>query len=284
MKLLKRLILFTLASETDFFNQSEGFEYKVYHYLYDRLTNYQQSSIRDAILQLVDSGEVDKITRNAIPLFRLTSRGRDRLLSFFTISIGQKRVWDRIWRIALLHSEKKSGGGKRKADKRKQKVEDRKASRQLRRGLEKLGFKQLSRGIYVTPLPISAKLREFLLANDFLHKLTVIESRKLLVGDDEQLANHIWQLNSLIESYTKFISRANQLLMLFKQQKSLLTKEKKAFSALLTFYFSLLEKDPGLPKKLLPADWPADLAKERFLKLGERVSELENQAKIVDIV
>lgn len=275
MKLLKRLILFTLASEIDFFNLKEGFAYQTYSYIYNRLINYQPSSIRDAVLKLVEAGEIDKITRNAAPFFRLTSRGRERLLSFFTISIGQKRVWDRIWRIALLHSEKKTDKKKTK----KQKAEEEKESRQLRRGLIKLGFKQLSRGIYVTPLPISAKLREFLLANDFLHKLTVIESRKLLVGDDEQLANHIWQLDSLIEFYNSFISRANQLLRVFKQQKGLLAKEKKTFSALLTFYFSLLKKDPGLPKKLLSADWPADLAKERFLKLGERVKELENQAK-----
>lgn len=275
MKLLKRLILFTLASEIDFFNLKEGFAYQTYSYIYNRLINYQPSSIRDAVLKLVEAGEIDKITRNAAPFFRLTSRGRERLLSFFTISIGQKRVWDRIWRIALLHSEKKTD----KKETKKQKAEEEKESRQLRRGLEKLGFKQLSRGIYVTPLPISAKLREFLLTNDFLHKLTVIESRKLLVGDDEQLANHIWQLDSLIESYNKFISCTDQLLRVFKQQKGLLTKEKKTFSALLTFYFSLLKKDPGLPKKLLSADWPADLAKERFLKLGERVKELENQAK-----
>lgn len=266
MKVLKRKILFTLASEVDFFIKSEGFEYKPYGFIYWRLGDYQKSSIRDAVLQLVESGEIDKITRNGTPLFRLTSQGRDRLLSFFPISIGQRKVWDRIWRIAIISS--------------KLKVQNSKLIRNLRRGLRKLGFKKLSRGVYLTPLPISAKLREFLLENNLTAQIAVIESRKLLVGDDKQLAKQIWQLDSLVESYSQFVNRVKNLLSFFKKQKGLSKKEKKQFSFILNILFSLLETDPGLPKKLLPDDWPADVAREQFLKLALKIKVLENEQKL----
>lgn len=278
MKLLKRKILFSLASETDFFFKPEGFEYKAYGFLYWRLADYQPSSIRDAILQLVESGEVDKIIRNGLPLFRLTSKGRDRLLSFFTISTGQKKVWDRIWRIALVRSSSRISSKSKKRKSKKEVKEKLKELRKLRQGLRKLGFKKLSPGVYITPLPISEKLRDFLLKESFSAQVAVIESRKLLMADDEQLAKQIWSLNSLLEKYNQFIRRVNKLLKNLKTEKRLLKKEKKQFSLILSDFFSLLEADPGLPKKLLPDDWPLDLAKIRFLKLVERVKFLENEA------
>lgn len=275
MKLLKRLILFTLASEIDFFNKTEGFDYKTYRFLYERLMAYQESSIRDAVLQLVSLGEVDKIVRNEAPLFRLTSRGRDRLLSFFILSIGQKRVWDNIWRVVLLGLE--VGNKKLIGRKNKLRVKELNQLRKLKAGLSKLGFRKFSRGVYLSPLPISARLREYLLDNNASASTIVIESRQILVGDDQQLAKEIWQLTKIEEKYRFLISRIEQLLRVLKSKKVLNNKEKTNFSAILTTYFSLLENDPGLPKKLLSPDWPLDLVKEKFLKLATKLREWEER-------
>ena len=276
MKLLKRKILFTLASEIDFFSRTESFNYKPYYFLYWRLAGYQESSIRNAVLQLVESGEIDKIMRNSTSLFRLTSQGRDRLLSFFPISIGQKRVWDRRWRIAIVSSSQGSSLAK---DNPSRKI------RKLRKGLRKLGFKKLSRGVYLTPLPVSERLKEFLFQDNLTpHLGGVIESRRLVIGDDKQLAKQIWPLNKLGQAYNQSISRIERLLVVLRKQKRLLDKEKKQFSLILDNIFSLLAADPGLPKKLLPNDWPLDLARERFLKLAEAVKFLENDKNHIDIL
>jgi DNA-binding transcriptional regulator PaaX len=277
MKLLKRLILFTLASEVDFFNKTEGFDYKSYRFLYHRLMGYQESSIRDAALQLVGLGEVDKIVRNEAPLFRLTSRGRDRLLSFFILSIGQKRVWDNIWRVVLIGQEL-SPIKSNKANK-SNRTNWTNELRTLKTGLKKLGFRMFSRGVYLSPLPISARLREYLLHNNASAATIVIESRQILVGDDQQLAKEIWQLTKIEEEYQLLISRINQLLSVLKSKKVLNDKEKNSFSAILTNYFSLLENDPGLPKKLLSPDWPLELVKEKFLKLAARLREWEENGQ-----
>lgn len=265
MKLLKRKILFILADEIDFFIKAEGFEYKPYKFLYERLNNYRQSSIRDACLQLVETGEVDKIIKNGLPLFRLTARGRERLLSFFPISIGQKKVWDRTWRICLFQSKKQTHPDK---------------IRTLRRNLRKMGFKKFSRGVYLSPLQISKDIKEYLLKSGLFGLVTVIESRKLLVGDDAQLAWHIWRLEKVAEKYNFFIKKEEKLLRDLKEQKRLSNRSKLQFFALLNTYFSLLETDPGLPRKLLPKDWPADFARERLLRLAEKIKTLEDEQNL----
>lgn len=265
MKLLKRKILFVLASEFNFFKPTEIFNYYPYSFLYWRLNNYRPSSIRGAILELNRAGEVDKIIRNKTSLSRITSRGRDRLLSFFPISIGQKRVWDRRWRIAIVKARPLH------------KALNSKLVRKLRRGLKKLGFKKLSRGIYLTPLPVTRELKDFLFQANLTPQLSaVIESRNLVVGDNQRLARQIWPLDSLSQNYLQLITKMKRLLMILKKKKVLSNKEKTSFSLILNNFFSLLEADPGLPKKLLPADWPLNSAYERFLQLAERIKIKEN--------
>lgn len=271
MKLLKRKILFILASEADFFSKGEGFEHRPYKFLYERLGSYSRSSIRGAALQLVEAGEIDRIIKNDLALFRLTARGRERLLSFFPISIGQKKAWDRTWRIAVISPVKPNS---------KQKKELANKIRTLRRSLRKKGFKKFSRGIYFSPLQISKDIKEYLLKNDLLSLTTVIESRDLLVGDNAQLAWQLWKLDKLAEDYNRLIKRVEELLMVLKRQKKLSNKSKIQFSALLSTYFSLLEVDPGLPKKLLPAGWPVDTVRQCFLKLAEKVSILEKEQNL----
>lgn len=274
------MVLFVLASEEDLLSRPESFNYKDYSYLYWRLSGYEESSIRGSVLQLVATGEVDKIVRNNTPLYRLTSQGRDRLMSLFPISIGQKRVWDRIWRIALIKGVSGSSlrikGSSAKKKERESRLGCLTDLREIRRGLRGLGFKKLSSSVYITPMPVSVKIKEFCLKNKFINaQIAVIESRRLLIGDDKQIAKNIWDLERINALYHEFIRNVNKLLKVFRQKKVLSVREKKQFSLILSTYFSLLKQDPGLPKRLLEADWPADLAQTQFLKLVGKVSELE---------
>ena len=249
MKILKRKILLALSLPIDFFQQSEGFSYKPYSLLYYFLKDYRRGSVRDAVGQLSQSGELDKISRNRVPYFRLTGVGRERLLSFFPISLGQKRVWDRRWRLAI------SG------------------SRQARFKLRELGFKKLARGIYLTPMPISEPLRDFLLGENLLGKVIVIESRRFVAGDDQNLAKNIWDLEKLVEKYHLFIKNCKTLLKKMRSEKRLKNQDKNEVVDLFNDYFFLLSFDPGLPKKVLPSDWPGDFGREIFLRLFQRLKD-----------
>lgn len=258
MRALKRKILFTLTLPVDFFKISEGFLYRPYHFIYHFLPSFQRGSIRDAIGQLVKSQDVDKIVRNHVPNFRLTGMGRERLLSFFPISFGQSRVWDRRWRLAII-KEKLRG-------------------RRLRRKLRGWGFKKLARGVYLTPMPVSEKLKNYLLEEKLLGKVTVVESRRLLGGDDKNLAKNIWQLEELVGKYHDFINQCQKLLKRTMEKKRLVNREKIEVVKLLDDYFFLLSDDPGLPKKVLPVDWPADFAREIFLKIFQ---QLEKEKRLI---
>ena len=241
MKILKRKILLALSLPVDFFKKGEGFIYQPYNFLYF-LLRFQQGSIRDAIGQLTKSGEVGKIIRNNILYFRLTGVGRERLLSFFPISLGQSRVWDGKWKIFIG------------------------APRAL---VTEFGLRSLAKGVYMTPMPVSSQVKDCLLRKNLLGKVIVIESRRILAGDNRHLAQKLWKLENLAKEYRSFISQCRRLLKRIKGQKGLKDRYKIKVVELFDEYFSLLSDDPGLPKKVLADDWPADFARETFLKFFE---------------
>lgn len=252
MKLLKKKILFTLSFGTDFFKTQQNFLYYNYDFLYQRLAIFRPSSIRVACGELIKNNNIDKIIKNETPFFRLTSRGREKLLSFFPFYLRPRGKWDKTWRIVIL----KTAQGNQKSK-----------LRTLRTLLQDSGFRKFSRGVYLSPWPISEKIRVFLLEGAFSAKVAVIESKNFLFMDHEQITKEIWQLNSLMNGYYKLINQIRSLLRRKNGQNSLTLKEKREFSLISDSYFSLLTKDPGLPRKLLPADWPAKLAQEAFLSL-----------------
>ena len=250
MRKLKQKLLFSLASEQDFFLKAEGYEYKSYQYLYYRLSEFEPGSVRDAAVRLAKTGAVDKIIRNNQARFRLTATGRDRWLKSLAISRGQKRAWDRIWRVVIVQ-----GAG-----------ED---WRWLKRQLRGLGYRRVARGVYVTPLAVSDKTKELLIGKTWTNEVQAIESRRLIVGDDWQLARRLWKLDKIGEKYADFVISAERLLKMARRNLILLQQSKGGFKQAFDGYFRLLISDPGLPKKLLPTDWQADKAKELFLRLSQ---------------
>ena len=248
MRILKTKLLFALASEKDFLRKTEGYGYKTYGFLYFRLAEFEQGSVRDAVVHLSREGALDKIVRDNKAKFRLTGLGRERLLDELPLYKGQMKVWDRIWRIVIVE-----GVGKE--------------SRQIGNSLGRLGYKRVARGVYVTPFSVSKETKELFLSNKWQGKGQIIESRKMILGDDLKMARQLWKLDKTSVGYLKFINKADRLLKLSRQNIALLQQSKGGFKDVFDGYFYLLLRDPGLPKKLLPPDWQADRAKELFSRL-----------------
>jgi len=248
MKRLKTKLLFSLVSEVNFFSKAEGYKYRGYKYLYFRLSEYEKGSVRDAVNRLEKEGAIDKIIRGNQARLRLTGVGRERLLEQISRYKGQKKVWDRIWRIVIL-------------------TEVAGRSRQIKRELEGLGYKRVSRGVYVTPMRVSEATKQLFSQKDWFSRAQVIESRKLIVGDDLGLARGLWKLDQTAAGYFRFIKRAEQLLKIGRKNVLLLQQSKGGFKQVYDEYFELLLSDPGLPKKLLSEDWPAGRADELFSRL-----------------
>lgn len=269
MQDLKSLVLFILAIEADFLNPTkQSFAYHDYSYIYQRLDQFKKSSIRGAVLQLVEEGDIDKLTSSAKPSFRLTERGRSKLLQDFPLYQQQKKVWDRKWRIALIRGGKRG----RKPENRTERITN---LRDLRTGLRELGFRQFIRGVYLTPFPIEERLNEFLLENKFTPFVTVFVSDDLMVGDNKQLAFRLWNLESLIDQYQDLSKKVDKLIINIKGQNNLKGQVKKDFNFLIQKYYQVLKKDPGLPRQLLIDQWPGDTLQRKFLELTKLVEDFK---------
>jgi len=250
MRILKKKLLFSLVSEQNFLIKAEGYGYKDYGYLYFRLSEFEKGSVRDAASRLVKAGLVDRIVRSDESRFRITAMGREKLLEDLMIYRGQRRVWDRRWRIVIV--------GKLGKD-----------LRTVQRKLANLGYKRVARGVYITPLSVSEETKSFFLSKTWTVEVQMIESRKLIVGDDWQLARRLWKLDKQGEKYADFVRESELLLKMGRRNIMLLRQAKKGFKQMFDRYFWLLQEDAGMPKKLLPADWQADKAREVFLRLVE---------------
>ena len=249
MRKLKIKLLFSLASEVDFSKKSQKYKYGSYNFLYFRLSEYRKGSVRDATVRLVRSGAVDRLIRNKKARFRLTSIGREMLLERLGVK-GQVKTWDRAWRVVMIN-----------------RVEG--MLRQLQKELNGLGYKRVSRGVYLTPLSVSEETKRLFRQKKWLNKAQVIESRRVLVGDDLQLARSLWKLDKQADEYSDFVNIANRLLKMARRNLTLLQQSKNGFKEVFDRYFGLWLQDPGLPKQLLPPEWQADKAKELFLRLVE---------------
>lgn len=241
MKLLKKKLLFCL-------NISEEPEYQSYEFLYLRLAEYETGSVRDAAIRLEKAGMVDKIVRNNQAHFRLTGLGKEQLVKSLNLSRGQLSVWDRIWRLVIINQ-----------------VQDQ--SRAMERGLKSLGYKRVARGVYVTPFKVSERTKQLLLDHQWQNMAQIIESRRLIMNDDQQWARRLWNLDEQGQKYAEFVNFSERLLKMGRKNFSLLKQSKGGFKTALDKYFNLIVSDPGLPRKLLPPDWQAEAAKELFNRL-----------------
>lgn len=241
MKLLKKKLLFCLdtVGEAD---------YQSYEFLYLRLAEYELGSVRDAAGRLEKAGLIDKIVRNNQAYFRLTGLGREQLGKSLHPFGGQQSVWDRIWRLVIINDAQGQ-------------------SRVLETGLRSLGYKRVTRGVYVTPFKVSESTKQLFIDHKWQNMAQIIESRRLVLGDDQQWARRLWGLDQTSTAYYEFMNYAQRLLKMGRKNFSLLKQSKGGFKTSLDKYFNIIIADPGLPKKLLPPDWPADEARELFNRL-----------------
>ncbi len=249
MKLLKKKVLFSLASEADFFQNGVNFSYHPYKYVYYRTSEFDPGSVRDAVNELASQGQIDKITRNGQVRLRLTTLGHEILLKSFT-RIASKQPWQRRWVIAAVSRVGRD-------------------LRPLQTQLKNLGYRRFSRGVYVSPWPLADETKDVIVKNNWFNRVFIVESRRLLSTDDWQLARNLWHLEKLEEKYDQFINLADRLLKISRSNLVLLQQAKFGFKAVFDSYFKLISVDPGLPKALLPPDWKGDEAKNIFYRLVE---------------
>ncbi len=301
MKQLKQQILFALSGGVAFLRGGGAFLPMSYSGLYWRLPEYREASVRGAVNELIVKGLVTKLSGVRLVQVRLTQAGREYLALTFPVvarggwrlpgrevgrSLRGGRMWDGAWRLAIFHHPKekkqsardgvlvhKSGLMKRKPQLFLGGVQQ---ARLLRGVLQKEGFAPVSRGVYISPFGVSRELMKLLVQRQWLGWVKVLESKKMALGDNREFAMGVWGLNTIYNKYKNLSTKVERLLYEVIRAKGLTDRIKMDYHQSLFVWFSLLKEDPGLPKSLLPEDWPPLEIAWMLDRVSVVVGELEN--------
>lgn len=198
-------------------------------------------AFRKAVSRLLATGEIKKVINDrGKPTYCLSSKGQTRFQRDFPLSKLAQKPWDGLWRVVIFDVEN--------ANKRKR--------NRLRSKLVNLGFGRFQKGVYLTPLSILSELKEYLKNEGLYSRAVVFEAREVLGVDARAIAAWTWKLDSLNGGYMDLIEQAKDL-----RDTDLLDEE----TVLKRKFFSLLSKDPFLPKELLPSEWFRDKARKAVL-------------------
>jgi len=229
-----------------------------YQQLQWRLEGFQPSSVRGAISGLKAEGAVTTLQREGKTHIRLTTVGRELLFSFIPAGVFRRRRWDESWRLAIF-----SGVGLS--------VEAEQRYRVLRRLLAKRGFAQLERGVYVSPYPLSEDDLKLLSKNKALGLLTILETKRFVLGDETEWCRQAWNLDQIGKEYTKLSNQCMRAIAQLESEIGLNQTHKGQFRIYTNALIQMLEGDPGLPFSLLPEEFGFQTCLKHYITLAFQI-------------
>lgn len=152
----------------------------------------------------------------------------------------------------------------------------RKELRMLRASLFDLGFGRLERGIYASPFAVEKEVMKIVAKLQLLGQVRFLKTQRFLLGDDRSFATQVWNLDTIYNKYRELITLGEGVLHMAKREKGLTDQLEGAYRKVLFEWWDLLKIDSGLPKALLPNDWPRLEAGRLMAKIAHFVRELEN--------
>lgn len=221
-----QLRLLILLSLVDDFNYYKG-NYLPYKTIYHFLDIYSRGSIRAGISFLLRSGDLEKIAKNGIAYFSLSSKGfRTISGEFLRPNLGLKKKWDRKWRVVVFNIPEK----------------ERAKRTRFRQILSDCSFGRIANSVYVSPFNVLESVLKA--APKILNKnidFFAFEAKEVF-GDNRQVASKAFSLGDISERYKEWIKK---------------TKTNKGkFDMIISYYDLVSRLDPALPEELLPFDWP----------------------------
>lgn len=226
-------ILEEIPTRRDFLNNLYGFYPKEYS-----RNNYLQAFYRSR-----KTGNIEKVIKKGEPYWRLTGKGKRRLIRDFPLLKFRDRPWDGKWRTVIFDIEEKS----------------RDERRYLREKLRELGFGMLQRSVYISPFDVAEDLREYFAEQKLGERVYVLEAKRLFAEDEGALAEKVWSLEKINDEYEKLLDR-------WERGRNLKGEAKKnLFREIKSRYLEILASDPFLPEELLPRDWVGDKVRKLLL-------------------
>ena len=205
-----------------------------------RWHQFQKRKLQGDLWRLKKFGYLERITEKGEAKFKLTEKGRDKLVGLYPVALLANRDWDGKWRLVIFDIAEV-----------KRNRRDR-----LRKSLRRLGLGMMQESVWVTPYDLGESLRSTLLKEGFREEVIVLEAVRLFGEDEKNLALKIWGLEELNQDYQEWLVRAERFD--FPREE------------LINQFLEILKKDPILPKNLLPENWTGEKARAKFLDLFQK--------------
>lgn len=216
---------------------------------------YRKHNFYQLVSRSLKTELIEKIEKNGAIYIRITSKGKNEIQRDFPLLSLQKRQWDRKWRIVMFDIEEI-----------KKQVRER-----LRLKLKELGFGMLQESVFISPHDILKDFNEFACASGIKDYLYLLETSKLIVADDRELANKVWKLDKLNERYKNLICEIDGIKNSYMTTNSDRTKKsggqreknvRNSKANIRNSWLQIVIKDPFLPKIFLPKPWYGNKAEK----------------------
>jgi len=242
---LKKNIILGLALVLD--EAIDWWEVATSPYLYLKNSIYKKQTIYNTVSNLLKTGYLEKkVKESGEVVFRVTSWGKTKIIFDIPLARYAAQKWDGIWRLVSFD------------------IPEKKASLRvwLRNKLRELGFGMLQESLWITPHKLGQMFEEFLEHENLKDYCVVWEAKTIFGENEKELTRRVWNLEDLQGKYLDLIDRFPKIF----SNKRLINQRRQEWQE---DYFAILASDPGLPKELLPDDWPFERAKSIFKKLKE---------------
>jgi phenylacetic acid degradation operon negative regulatory protein len=219
-------------------------------------------AVRTAVSRMVSQGWLEPAKLDGASAYRLTSRAERRLREAAArIYRTETAPWDGHWRLISLG-----------------RVADRARRDRLRNGLAYLGYAPLRDDTWISPRG-SAEAEALIAAEH-------VSARRFTArheGADAALTAEAWDLAALGTDYARWLDEAHAVVARLDHDAPPAAtpgvgehgeRDQRAFAArsvLVHEWRKFLFRDPGLPRDLLPEDWPGDAAAAFFDEQASRL-------------
>lgn len=206
-------------------------------------------AVRTSISRMVRQGWLLPVRLELGPGYRVTPAA-ERRLSEAASRIYRRGIapWDSRWHVVVVDH-----------------IADRGSRERLRDGMAYLGYALLREGTWISPRASSEA--------DVLLESEGVRARRFRAehdGDEHTLAAAAWDLDGLGRAYARWLRDAREIV----GDPTTPHTDEEAFtvrSRLVHEWRKFLFRDPGLPRELLPADWPGDGAAAFFDEQAARL-------------
>jgi phenylacetic acid degradation operon negative regulatory protein len=195
----KDILLLGLAGSLDIFEEVKdpfhivSSSYKqMYGWVPDR---YRKHNFYQLVSRSIKTDLIEKVEKDGEMYIRITSKGRGEIKRDFPLISFQKKDWDGKWRMIMFDIDEVN---KNTRD-------------QLRRKLKELGFGMLQKSVFISPHDLLSDFIEFSKSRGIKDYIYFLETDRLIVKSNVDLASRVWKLDELNQKYKDIVEQIEDL-------------------------------------------------------------------------